>query len=153
MAFNVTTPAAGFLHPRVFLGRFQFVDDHERQYARKIAKRALDDRARIYLLTDEGGTAYGFIALSIASAISMPCVVVDYLFTSLPYRQKQYADLGNRKISEHLLDVAIMIARETNIRLPVHYIALQPAHEKLERFYADLGFTRLHHKEWMFLRI
>lgn len=153
MVFSVTTPAAGFLHPRVFLSSFQFADDHERQYARKIAKRALDDRNRIYLLSDELGAAYGFVAISIASAISMPCVVVDYLFTSLPYRKKQYAELGNRKVSEHLLDVVIMIARETNVRLPVHYVVLQPAHEKLEEFYKLLEFKLLHLKDWMFLKI
>jgi hypothetical protein len=35
-------------------------------------------------------------------------------------------------------------------RLAIDDLALQPAHEKLERFHADLGFTRLHYKEWSF---
>ncbi len=86
MVFSFTSPAESFLHPLYFLNKFQFADDHERQYVRKIAKLALNNKCRIYLLTNEVDTVYGFIALSIASTISMPCVVVDYLITSLPYR-------------------------------------------------------------------
>ena len=153
VVFSVTSPAESFLHPRHFLNKFQFADDHERQYVRKIAKLALSNKCRIYLLTNEVDTVYGFVALSIASTISMPCVVVDYLFTSHPYRKLHYAELDNRKVSEHLLDVAVIIAREVDARLPVHYIALQPAHEKLENFYQMFEFKRLHIKEWMFLRI
>ena len=153
VVFSVTSPAESFLRPQHFLSKFQFADDHERQYVRKIAKLALSNKCRIYLLTNEVDTVYGFVALSFASTISMPCVVVDYLFTSLPYRKTHYSELDNRKVSEHLLDVTVMIAREVGIRLPVHYVALQPAHEKLEIFYQRLEFKRLHLKEWMFLRI
>ncbi len=153
MVFSVTSPAESFLRPQPFLNKLQFADDHERQYVRRIAKLAIDNKSRIYLLTNEVDTVYGFIALSLASTISMPCVVIDYLFTSLPYRKTQYAELDHRKVSEHLLDVAVIIAREVDTRLPVNYIALQPAHDKLVNFYQMFEFKRLHLKDWMFLRI
>lgn len=153
MVFSVTSPAENFLHPQNFLNKFQFADGYERQYVRKIAKLALDNKCRIYLLTNEVDTVYGFVALSIASTFSMPCVVIDYLFTSLHYRKTRYAELDHRKVSEHLIDLAVMIAREVDARLPVHYIALQPAHDKLEHFYQILKFKCLHLKDWMFLRI
>ena len=105
-------------------------------------------------MTDELKTSFGFVALSVGSIHNMPpCIIIDYLFTSLPYRKTAFTELKGYKISQFLMGSVLKIAHQVNNHVPVHYIALQPAHEKLERYYTDLGFTRLHHKEWMFLKI
>jgi hypothetical protein len=154
VVFSLTTPTDSLLHPQSFLKKFDFTDDHERQYVRQLSKQAAADRIRIYMLTDEVRTAFGFIALSTGSIPGIPpCIIIDYLFTSLPYRKLAYPELNDCKISHFLIGSALQIAQQVNAHIPIHYLALQPAHEKLERFYADLGFTRLHRKEWMFLKI
>ena len=61
--------------------------------------------------------------------------------------------IKNKKISHHLIAHAIQIVNEITPNVPIHYIALQPAHEKLEQIYANLGFTRLQQKDWMLLKI
>ena len=70
VVFSVTSPAESFLHPHHLLNKFQFADDHERQYVRKIAKLALSNKCRIYLLANEVDTVYGFVALSLASTMA-----------------------------------------------------------------------------------
>jgi len=142
------------LHPQVFLKLFEFTDDHERQYVRQLSKRAITNKIRMYMLTDEARITFGFVALSVGSISGIPpCIIIDYLFTSMPYRKMTFTELNGLRISKYLIGSALQIAQQVNAHIPIHYLALQPAHEKLERYYADLGFTRLHHKEWMFLKI
>ena len=150
--FKLTRPTAGFLHPTVFLKKIEFADDNERQYVKQLAKRTLSDKNRIYLLTNEVDTVFGFVALSVSTIQDVPCIVINYLFCSLPYRNQTFTEL-NGKISVHLIERAIQIAREVNTHVPIHYLALQPAHEKLEAMYAELDFKSLHHKDWMVLKI
>jgi len=153
VAYSLVNPSREFLSAPSFLKKSSFSNDHERQYVKHIAKLAVSDKVRIHLLTDDANAPLAFIALSFETIAGRPCLVVNYLFCSVPYRKICMETLGNRKISHHLMARAIQIANEIKPQLPVHYIALQPAHDKLERFYAELGFTRLHHREWMFLRI
>lgn len=154
MAFSLTTPTSNFLYPATFLKHFEFTDDYERQYVKQLAKQALAEKLRIYMLTDDNRNHLGFIALSVGTISGVPpCIIIDYLFTSLPYRKKSFPELGDLTLSQYLLGVSLQIAQQINRYVPVRYLALQPAHEKLERFYCNLGFTRLNKKEWMFLRI
>jgi hypothetical protein len=151
--FNLINPSPRLLQPQSFLKQLQFRDDHERQYVKQISKLALSNKLRIHLLTDADCSPVAFIALSFEQIAGSLCLIVNYLFTSVPYRTRIFAELDDKKISEYLLEVIGQMAREINTHVPIHYIALQPAHEKLEQFYSDLGFTRLRHKEWMFLKI
>jgi len=154
VVFSLVTPSDNLLQPQAFLKQFEFANDYERQYGRQISKQALAKKNRIYMLGDELKTSFGFVALSVGSIHNIPpCIIIDYLFTSLPYRNTVFTELNGCKISQSLIGSAMKIAREVNKHVPIHYLALQPAHEKLERYYTDLGFTHLHHREWMFLKI
>jgi hypothetical protein len=153
VGYKVVNPSRQLLSPQSFLKIFEFQDDHERQYVRYISKLALADKVRIHLLTDIANKPIAFIALSIETISSSPCLVINYLFCSVSYRKLNIDELKGKKISNYLIAHAIQIIHEMTPHIPIHYLALQPAHEKLERFYADLGFTRLHRKEWMFLKI
>ncbi len=153
VAYNVVNPTRQFLSPPSFLKIFDFKNDHERQYVKYIAKLALADKVRIHLLIDTDNKPVAFIALSFETISSYSCLVINYLFCSTPYRNIYIEELKNKKISNHLVAQAVQTVHEITPHVPIHYIALQPAHEKLERYYTELGFTRLHHKEWMFLKI
>ena len=85
--------------------------------------------------------------------VTNSCLVVNYLFCSMQYRKLIVKELQDRRISHHLIARAVQIVQEISPCIPLRYLALQPAHENLERFYADFGFTRLHHKEWMFPKV
>ena len=118
-----------------------------------MAKLAVNNKVRIHLLTNDENKPVAFMALSFDKIATSSCLVINYLFCSVPYRRLIVAELQMRRISHHLVARAIQLVQEILPYVPVHFLALQPAHEKLEQFYADLGFTRLHHKEWMFLKI
>lgn len=153
MAYNLVTPSKSLLAPQTFLKQFEFANDHERQYVRHIAKLALDDRVRIHLLTDDSNRPIAFVALSFEKIGGNPCLVINYLFCSKPYRKLSIKELRDKRISLHLIARAIQLVQEISHNVPLHYLALQPADEKLERYYAEIGFVRLHHMEWMFLKI
>ena len=153
VAYNLVNPSRHLLSPQSFLKKFNYHDDHERQYVKHIANLAVADKVRIHLLTDAANAPVAFIALSFETIAGKPSLVLNYLFCSLPYRKICIEKLGGKKISHHLMARAIQIANEIKPHVPIHYLALQPAHDRLERFYADFGFTQLHHREWMFLKI
>jgi len=153
VAYNLVTPSRSLLLPQTFLKQFEFGNDHERQYVRSVTKLALNDKVRIHLLTDNANNPIAFIALSFEKIISNSCLVINYLFCSRQYRKLHIKELQDRKISLHLIARAIQLVQEISPHVPLHYLALQPSDEKLERFYSELGFTRLHHKEWMFLKV
>ena len=153
VAYNLVTPSRSFLSPQTFLRQFDFGNDHERQYVKYVAKLAIDDKVRIHLLTNDENKPVAFIALSFEKIVTNSCLVVNYLFCSMQYRKLIVKELQDRKISHHLIARAIQLVQEISPYVPLQYLALQTAHENLERFYADFGFTRLHHKEWMFLKV
>jgi len=153
VVYKLVTPSRSLLSPQTFLKQFEFGNDHERQYVRYVAKLALDDKLRIHLLTDSANKPIAFIALSFEKIASNSCLVINYLFCSRQYRKLQIKELQDKTISLHLIARAIQLVQEISPQVPLHYLALQPADEKLERFYSELGFTRLHHKGWMFLKV
>ena len=153
MGYSFVNPTKQLLSPQSFLKIFEFSSDHERQYVKYISKLALADKVRIHLLTNVAKKPIAFIALSFETVAICPCLVINYLFCSKPYRNICIEELKNKKISHHLIAHAIQIVNEITPNVPIHYIALQPAHEKLEQIYANLGFTRLQQKDWMLLKI
>ena len=152
LAFKLVKPTTSFLLPGTFLKKFDYTDDSESQYVRQIAKLAKSNQTRIHLLVDDDNTPHGVIALSASQLLDQPCIVVNYLFTSKQYRGLAYQEL-DKKISEHLVDFAIMTATEINDKVPIRYVALLPGHEKLISFYEIWGFKSLDKTGWLFLRI
>jgi hypothetical protein len=152
LGFKLLKPTAHFLRPGTFLKKFTYTDDYERQHVRQTANLARRNQTRIHLLVDADHTPHGFIALSVSHLLDQPCVVVDYLFVSKQHRGVAYLGLGG-KISEHLIDFAIMTASEINDKVPIRYIALLPGHVGLVSFYGIWGFTSLDKTGWMFLKI
>ena len=151
--YKIVVPSRHLLHPSTFLKNFQFANDHERQYLKHLSKLASDNKVRIHLLSDVNNIPVGLIALSFTTIFGSICMAVNFLFTSVPYRKTAFDGLGGKKISEYLIEFSFDSAVEMSLKAPIHYLALQPAHEKLEQFYKSLGFTRLYHREWMFLKI
>lgn len=151
--FKLVNPSKGFLHPGTFLKKFDYTDDNERQYVRQVAKLAQTHQARIHLLAGAANVPHGFLALSVSRLQDQPCIVIDYLFTSKPYRGLKFQELGDTKISEYLVDFAIKTATEIDGKVPIRYVALAPAHDNLIPFYEKWGFKSLDKTEWMYLRI
>jgi hypothetical protein len=99
---------------------FTYSNDNERQYVRQIAKQALSKKVRIYILTDETRAPFGFIALSVGSIHGIPpCIIIDYLFTSQPFRSITFTDLKECKISHYLIGSALQIAQQVNNHVPI----------------------------------
>ena len=118
-----------------------------------MAKRAGKNKTRIHRLTDDQGVQYGFIALSVAVSNDKPCLVIDYLFVSQPYRGINYPVLENKTIAGILIGFADQVATEADQNFPLRYIALVPANEKLEAYYANLGFRKLDSTNFMYLKL
>ena len=152
VVFEIVSPSKSFLTPQSFLKRCEFADDIERQYVRQLATQAVKEKTRFYLLVVDSKVA-GFISLSVATLSDLPCVVIDYLFTSKTYRGILFADLGNRKISDYLVDHAILTEISVNSYVPIRFVALLPVHNKLETYYKNLGFHSLDKSAWMFQKL
>ena len=152
VAFEIITPSKSFLAPQSFLKLCEFSDDIERQYVRQFATQAVKGKTRFYLLV-ERAKLVGFISLSVATLSELPCIVIDYLFTTRSYRGISVEELGNRKISGFLVDHAILTAISVNSFVPIRFVALLPVHKKLEGYYNSLGFHSLDRTFWMFQKL
>jgi hypothetical protein len=82
-----------------------------------------------------------------------PCLVIDYLFVSQPYRGVRYPVLDNKTIASILIGFADQVATEADQNFPLRYIALVPANDKLEVYYAELGFRKLDSTDFMYLKL
>lgn len=151
--FDLVKPSQALLHPGTFLKKFDYADDHERQYVRQIADQAKRRQKQIYLLSRSEKGPHGFVAISISVLQNQPCLVIDYLFTSKPYRSEKYEELGDKKISEYLVDHSVNVALEIDDKVPIRFVALTPIHDHLMSFYEKWGFKRLDKTDWLFLRI
>ena len=154
--FKLITPEGAELFPGSFAKRFQYADDFERQYVVKLVKFAQRDRVRIHVLVDSAGNSYGFLALSFSSFdkdSKRTSIVIDYIFTSLDYRGKSYTNLGNMSVFEHLLGVTYQAAITIKKTVPVRFIALQPASDRLAAYYERADFKPFGNTDWMFLSI
>ncbi len=139
------------LLPGSFTRRFTYADGDERDFVAQVATLAKRDRHRIHLLADDSGKDYGFVALSVSETDNKPSLVIDFLFTSLPYRGTILPEL-NMKISDYLIGYSIQVATRLSETVPIRYIALQPATVELLAFYNRRGFKKLDSTDWMFLR-
>jgi len=140
--------------PGVFAKRYRYSETFDNDYNRviEIAKQARSDRTRLHVLVDDVGTNYGFIALSIHVSERKPCIIVDYLFSSQQYRSINHPELEGLTVGKFLLGYAYQLAAEANRNYPIRFIALVPANEKLELYYASEGFQKLDSTDFMYLK-
>lgn len=154
MEFEIIRPSKSFLHPQVFLKKVACANHHEQNYCSQLIKRAANHQVRLHILANSTDLKIiGFIAISASELKSSPCITIDYLLTTPPYRSVLFKDLGNMKASEYLLDYVVNLAFLVNKDIPFRYLALQPAHEKLLPLYCSLGFVPLDKTGWLFLKI
>jgi len=153
---DLVTLSSASLSPGPFSKRFQYADDTERQYVVKMAKLAAKDKTRIHLLSDTSGNDYGFVALSVSSfdrSYNRSSLVIDYIFTSKQFRGQVFPDLDNATVFENLLDFTFQSALSIQKIIPLRFVALQPAHDRLAAYYQKIGFSFIDSGDWMFLNI
>lgn len=85
--------------------------------------------------------------------VDSSCVVIEYLFTSPDHRSLTFEKLGNKRISEYLIDYSIELAQEMNSNIPFRYVAIYPVHEKLSVFYRSLNFRAFDKSGWLFFKV
>ena len=154
--FELITPPSSSLFPGSFSKRFQYAEDIERQHVVKMSKLAGKERTRIHLLSDHKGNCYGFVALSFSSFdrnFNRTSIIIDYVFTSYQYRGQIFTELNTMKVFEYLLGVVFQSAVTIQKILPVRFIALQPATERLAEYYRKIDFKSVEGSDWMFLSI
>jgi hypothetical protein len=113
-----------------------------------------ENRTRLHVISDDSnGKIVGFVVLHFSPAgAKANCVVLDYLFVSNSYRKITYWEIGGQKISDYLLNYVFDCAREVDSIVPVSFIALRPADDKLLQFYGAYDFELLD-EQWMFSKI
>lgn len=153
---KLATLSRASVYPGALSKRFQYADDGERQYVVKTAKLAAREKTRIHLLSDTSGNDYGFVALSISSfyqSYNRPSIVIDYIFTSKQYRGCTFPEFGNTTVFEYLLEFTLQSAVSLQEIVPLRFIALQPANDRLTAYYQKKDFKPLNNSDWMFLSI
>ena len=154
MDFEIIKPPQTFLHPQVFLKKIACANHHEQNYCSQLIKRAAKHQVRLHILANSTDLEIiGFVAISASELINSPCVTIDYLLTTSPYRGVIFKALGDMRASEYLVDYVINLANRVNADIPFRYIALQPAHEKLLPLYRSIGFVPLDKTGWLFFKI
>lgn len=134
------------------LHTFVYASPDERNYVHQVFSIARSKNVRIHLLK-HGHTSLGFVALSIRSFNDVPSVIIEYLFVSSPHRSTPFPGLSDQplRVSEYLLGQAISMASALWKIVPVRYLALNLADNRLEQFYSRYGFDRVTGTDWMFL--
>ena len=121
-----------------------------------MAKLAGKEKTRIHLLSDTLDNNYGFVALSVSSfdrSYNRPSMIIDYIFTSRQYRGLKLAELDNSTVFENLLEFTFQSALSIQKIIPLRFIALQPANDRLAAHYQKKDFKPLENSDWMFLSI
>lgn len=153
---KLATLSKASVFPGSLSKRFQYANDDERQYVVKTAKLSARKKTLIHLLSDTSGNNYGFLALSISSfdrSYNRPSIVIDYIFTSKQYRSRKFPELDNTTVFEYLLEFALRSAASLQEIVPLRFIALQPAHDRLATYYQKIGFSFIDTSGWMFLKL
>jgi GNAT superfamily N-acetyltransferase len=150
--FNFESLPLSSARPASFAKQFKFRNGtDERDQAVNAVKRAKANQCRIYVLKNNAEN-FGFIAVSLSTvgADVLPMLVLDYMLVSLQYRGMVYSELGGLKIVEYLVSQVIQLADDITRIVPVRYIGLEPANDRLSKFYQRLGFNKLDRTDWLF---
>jgi len=153
---KLATLSGAALFPGSLSKRFQYADENERQYVIKTGKFASRGKIRIHMLSDTQGNDYGFVALSFSTfdrSYNRASIIIDYIFTSKQYRGRKFPELDNATVFEYLLEFTVQSALSIKKIIPLRFIALQPAHDRLAAYYMKKNFKPLENSDWMFLSI
>ena len=153
--FDLALASRSALLPGGLLFRnFQYGNADEQDYVRQVFKLANKKAARVHVLRNDD-VPCGFVALAIDDFNKVPSIIIEYLFTSVPFRKLTYPELGEPpiKISEYLIGQVLDMATDIAAKLPLRYIALQLATDRHEALYNQHGFTRTEGTNWMSLVI
>ena len=143
------------IHTNSFLKKYQYDQSNspsDIDYVTDIAKKAKNNKLRIHKLTIDS-EEIGFIAFSVNKLNNSPCLFVEYIFISSPYRKMTYSELGDTTLGEQLLQYSNLIATSLDRNVPIIYIALEPANEKLKKYYDKKGFTKLDKTDILFAKV
>jgi hypothetical protein len=155
LSFSINSVEIDRFNTDLALSKCEFGDYPEEQIN---AKDAFDgfakNHTRLHVISDDtSGNIIGFVVLHLSHAAAKSnCMVIDYFFVSHSYRKKKCLEIGDQKISDLLLNYVIECAREVDSIVPVSFIALRPADDKLLPFYGAYNFELLD-EFWMFLQI
>jgi hypothetical protein len=123
----------------------------ERDQVVKAAKRAKANQCRIYVLKNNAESlALIAVSLSTVGEDALPMLLLDYMLVSLQHRGKVFAELGGLKIGEFLVSQVNQIAADVSRMVPVRLVGLEPANDKLVKFYQRMGFSKLDQTAWLF---
>lgn len=115
-------------------------NDRERGFIKSTIKLAEKNDTVVYVLLN-GEDKVGFIAMSASRVDAIPSVLIDYIFVANKYRNQQFSDLANAKVSEFLLSFALEKAKTIQKEIGVRWLSLLPDNQKLEDYYKDnFGF-------------
>jgi hypothetical protein len=148
--FHLALASGSALLPSGLFRNFRYDNPDEQNYVRQVFQLAHKKAAKVHVLKIDG-TPCGFVALSIDNFNDVPSIVIEYLFTSVPYRKQIYPELGEPpiKISEYLIGQALLMAADIATKVPLRYIALQLATDRHEALYSSHGFIRTEGTNWM----
>ena len=149
--FSLSVAKGRELLPKgALLQNLQFATQDERNYIHQVVGQAQAKQSKIHVLKNDG-IPYGFVALAVDKFNEVPSIFIECLFTSKPYRKLTYADLGETplKVSQYLIGKTIEMAVDVASKVPLRYIALQLADERLETLYESHGFKRTEGECWM----
>lgn len=152
MAFNLQTLQHWAARPGPFTKRFiSKAGTDEREQIVKAVNRAKDNQCRIHVLMD-GGDSYGFIAISLTTVgkDKIPTLVLEYLFVSLPYRGNNLAELEGLKVGDWLIAETLQFASEITTTVPLRYVGLEPATDRLRARYQGHGFNKIDSSHWLY---
>lgn len=140
--FTLSLAAGRELYPKgSLLPRLCFSDSDEQNLASQFFQIGRSKRTNIHVLKKDD-IPFGFVALSVGVFNDVPSIFIDYLFTSEPYRKLTYPDLGETplKVSQYLVGKTLEMAWDVNSKVPIRYIALFLADDRLADFYEEHGF-------------
>lgn len=139
---------------KTFVAQYEYdaAYENDREYVVEMVKQARKNRLRIHKLIIEE-VQVGFIAFSVNRFENRPCLYIDYLFVSHPFRSETYPELEGMTLGEQLLGYACTVAEEINSNAPIRFLALEPANDRLRRYYLDRGFTKLDQTDCLFSKL
>lgn len=148
--FDFALASGSALLPSGLFRNFRYGNPDEQNYVRQVLQLAHKKAAKVHVLKKDG-VPCGFVALSIDNFNEVPSIIIEYLFTSVPYRKQTYPELGEPpiKISQHLIGQALRMAADIATKVPLRYIALQLATDRHEALYSPHGFIRDEGTNWM----
>lgn len=155
MPFKLTTLPHWSAHPASFTKRFTCKPGtDEREQVVKSVKRAKENQCRIHVLSDKH-ECYGFTAISITTIgkYKIPVLILEYLFVSLQYRGQDFDLLDGLKVADWLIAETLQLADQITASVPLRYVGLEPATDRLSVLYQQHGFHKIDSTQWLYAAV